>query len=100
MIKQKTRTAFKSKVIKHIHEEFNSDATATQVIEYLIDGNFDYEIREYSKSRKSASQRFLFVFFSVIFLFIGPVQWLVNGKTGVSSNNKLGRKILDITGER
>ena len=100
MIKQKTNRAYKSSLIKHIHEELGDNVTGDEVIEYLIEGNFDYEVRQYSKSRKTIYQRLFFVFFIILFLFIGPVQWIVSGKVGVSSNSKFGRKILDITGKR
>jgi len=101
MIKQETNSMYlrSKKLLAEVIEEHGETASAKNAIDYLIDGTCDYEIREYPRPRKTSSQRLWTCFFMFVFLFVIPFQWLLTGKTGVTSKTKLGRRVCAMSGE-
>ena len=90
-------------ILKEVKEKYTregEEVTTTDVLEYLLGNNEDWNGSDYvvykynERSDRSFLQRFNMLWIYPLFILTIPFQFLFLGNTGVNRNSKIG-KIVD-----
>tara|TARA_R110000744_G_C19371770_1_gene563197 strand:- start:55114 stop:55416 length:303 start_codon:yes stop_codon:yes gene_type:complete len=99
MFKRRQNEAYKRVILQ---EAGGDKATVESVLNLLLDDGGYYRVTKWDDyyEERTVWQRIVFCLLFPFLLLSLPFQWILTGKTGITSKTKLGRFILDITGTK